>query len=125
MKQMSSMTAISRLIVLLSVPLFACGEKVPNAPEPAVVQPVAPVVAQAPATPVISPDADLESQLKKALAGDPVLGALGIDVMVVNGVARLWGTVRIKSDKRKAVALMRANEHVIVVNDNLVVVSGS
>lgn len=124
MKQMHSMAAASRLVVVLSISLFACNDKRPDAPDPAVSQPVAPA-AKVPAPVAISSDAALESRLKKALADDAALGSSAIDVKVVDGVARLWGTVRSKADRRKAAEIIRADVGVKSVDNNLVIVAGS
>lgn len=125
MKRKNSMAATSRMAVLLTFSLLGCGEKLPAAPEPSVAQPVVPVAAQPTAAPVTSGDSDLESRLKKLLAGDPAHGASAVEVRVVDGVVRLWGTVRTNADKRKIVALVKAVDRVVSVESNLVVVAGS
>lgn len=124
-KQTHSMAAASRWVVFLSISLFACNDQRPSAPAPVSEQPVAPVVSKAPASPAISSDAALESRLKKALAGDAVLRSSAIDVKVVDGVARVWGTVRSRAERRKVAEIIQAQAGVKSIDNNLVIVAGS
>ena len=72
-----------------------------------------------------SENAALAAKVKAALAAEPGLKALAIDVNASGGAVTLFGTVDTRANRGKAAKLASGVEGVKSVQNNLVLVSGS
>jgi hyperosmotically inducible periplasmic protein len=132
----TTMTPIKSLSTLtvaaLALALTACGDNNPPAakaadvtPPQAALQPAPADAAKTAAAPKADPDADLAAKVKSALAGDPQLKMLPIDVRAANGTVTLYGTADSARLREKAVHAAEGVEGVKSVSANVEIVRGS
>jgi len=119
----------------LALALAGCGDSSPPpgkteaaAPAPAPAPQAAPAAAapaKAAEAPKPDPDAALAAKVKSALANDPELKMLPIDVRAANGAVTLYGTADNAKLRDKAVRAASRVDGVKSVNNNLQIVKGS
>jgi len=108
----------------------ACGNDAapPQAVQVAAATPPAPAsqpVAAVVQAPQIDANAELAAKVKKALEAASTEISQGVDVVVVNGVARLFGTVGSSKERSAAEKIAASTPGVTSVENKLVVVKGS
>jgi hypothetical protein len=119
---------------VLALGLLACGEKPSSespmdklaqnagrSPAPAPGQ-VVPSMNQ-PGSP--APDAVLEARVKAAIAADPALRSLTVDINAADGVVTLYGTADTPANSHQAAMLALNVEGVRSVRNKMVIVRGS
>jgi len=117
---------------VLALGLFACGEKpssdslvdklAQNAGRSSAPAP-APVVTNRSGSP--APDAVVEARVKAAIAADPALRSLTVDVNAADGVVTLYGTADTPANSHQAAMLAMNVEGVRSVRNKMVIVRGS
>ena len=120
---------------LLALLVAACGNDAPppQAAVPATSPPAQPLVAEARPQPAAAvaqvpradPNAELAARVKRALEAASTEISQGVDVVVENGVVRLFGTVGSSKARGAAGKTAASTPGVTSVENKLVVVKGS